>query len=86
MVRQRLQCVRERHTGPSYNGGVSEEVVSLGPPGRTIYTCPTGHDIEAEAVRDLTEVCTLDGGAVVRLCREHGVPVALTIFPLSNHG
>lgn len=78
--------MRGRRTGASYNGGVSEEDVSLGPPGRTIYTCPTGHDIEADAVTGLTEVCTLDAGAVVRLCREHGVPVALTIFPSSDHG
>lgn len=42
------------------------------------YRCLTGHEIDAVALEEETEVVTLDDGAKLRLCREHGAPIAIT--------
>jgi hypothetical protein len=60
---------------------MNEEHVSIGPKGRTSYRCVTGHEIPVDDVVETTEVVTLDGGAVVRQCREHGAPIAIRVAP-----
>jgi hypothetical protein len=48
------------------------------------YRCVVGHEI---ATRDLdreTIVTSLDGGALIRICREHGAPTALRSRPVDN--
>lgn len=60
---------------------MNDEQVSIGPKGRTAYRCVTGHEIPPEAVAECTEVVSLDEGAVVRLCREHGAPIAIHVSP-----
>jgi hypothetical protein len=60
---------------------VNEDDVTVGPAGRTDYRCVTGHPIPAGALDSLTEVVSLDGGAVVRQCCEHGAPIAILISP-----
>jgi hypothetical protein len=41
------------------------------------YWCTTGHPIPSEALGSDTEIVSLDRGAEVRICREHGAPIAL---------
>lgn len=49
---------------------------------RTVrYRCVTGHDVPAASLDDLAEVQSLDEGARVLLCREHGAPITFTIEP-----
>ena len=45
------------------------------------YTCVVGHVIPAELLETATEVQVLDRGAEVRLCREHGTPIAVRRSP-----
>jgi hypothetical protein len=45
----------------------------------TSYRCLAGHDIEEEQLEQSTELRTLDGGAVVRLCKEHGTPLSVSV-------
>jgi hypothetical protein len=47
------------------------------PAAGTAYRCVTGHPIPAAELSALTEVWTLDEGAEVRVCREHGAPIAV---------
>lgn len=58
---------------------MNDEQVSIGPKGRTSYRCVTGHEIPPETLLVSTEVVSLDKGAVVRLCREHGTPIAIRV-------
>lgn len=44
------------------------------------YRCVVGHEIPSERIEELTEVASLDAGASVRLCREHGAPIAVSIL------
>jgi hypothetical protein len=60
---------------------VEYEQVSVGPEGRTAYRCVTGHPIAAGELDEDTTVESLDTGAVVRICREHGAPIAIRIAP-----
>lgn len=46
---------------------------------RTAYHCVTGHEIPRQDLDSLTEVRSLDEGALVRICREHGSPIAITV-------
>jgi hypothetical protein len=48
------------------------------------YRCLAGHDIPVVQLDESTELVTLDGGAVVRICREHGAPVSVTTVPVSG--
>jgi hypothetical protein len=41
------------------------------------FRCLTGHEIHPDTLGELTERWTLDGGAVVQVCREHGTPIAV---------
>jgi hypothetical protein len=41
------------------------------------YRCLAGHDITANELDQSTELQILDAGARVRLCREHGAPIAV---------
>lgn len=50
----------------------------------TTYTCVAGHEIPGADLQALTQIETLDAGAEVRLCREHGAPIAETIVPEAN--
>lgn len=45
-----------------------------------MYHCSTGHSIPAADFERLSEIVTLDGGARVRVCIEHGAPVWV-VFP-----
>lgn len=45
------------------------------------YRCTTGHDIPAAALEVDTVVVDMDGGALVRICGEHGSPIAQTCIP-----
>jgi hypothetical protein len=51
------------------------------PAERTTYRCVVGHEIPGPELDELTEVRSLDQGAVVRLCREHGAPIAIIVAP-----
>jgi hypothetical protein len=42
------------------------------------YWCVVGHEIAQEQLDVETEVRTLDQGAEVRICVEHGAPIAVT--------
>jgi hypothetical protein len=44
------------------------------------YRCVVGHEIPSDLLEELTEVASLDAGASVRLCREHGAPIAVTVL------
>lgn len=46
------------------------------------YRCVVGHDISPGKLDRLTVVTNLDEGAEVRICREHGAPIALRSSPL----
>lgn len=48
------------------------------------YTCTTGHAIPAVDLEGLSEVVSLDAGAQVRICREHGAPVRVSLPPGAN--
>jgi hypothetical protein len=48
---------------------------------RTTYQCVVGHEIAAEDLDARTEILTLDHGARVRVCLEHGAPIAITERP-----
>lgn len=48
----------------------------------TTYHCVVGHEIPSAELETRTELWVLDGGAEVRVCAEHGAPVALTRQPL----
>ncbi|GAC1473237.1 MAG: hypothetical protein PVSMB7_26950 [Chloroflexota bacterium] len=48
--------------------------------GELSYTCATGHIIARDDLERRTEVQSLDRGALVRVCREHGAPVAISAF------
>jgi hypothetical protein len=43
------------------------------------YACLVGHDIPVDELDQYTEVVILDGGARVRICREHGAPIAVSV-------
>jgi hypothetical protein len=43
------------------------------------YFCLAGHPVPADALDTVTEVQTLDDGAQVRVCREHGAPIGTSI-------
>ena len=45
------------------------------------YTCTTGHAIPAADLGRLTELQSLDKGAEVRVCSEHGAPIVVSIMP-----
>jgi hypothetical protein len=49
-----------------------------------IYSCVTGHLIPDAELDRLTEVVSLDAGAQVRICREHGAPISLTKGPAAG--
>jgi hypothetical protein len=57
------------------------ETVTVGPDDRTEYVCVTGHAIPGDALDQRTEVVSLDQGAVLRQCKEHGAPVAMRVAP-----
>lgn len=40
------------------------------------YMCVTGHCIPPRELEVLTEEVELDNGARVRICKEHGAPIA----------
>jgi hypothetical protein len=42
------------------------------------YRCVAGHEVSQERLDVETEVRTLDQGAEVRVCVEHGAPIAVT--------
>jgi hypothetical protein len=44
------------------------------------YRCAVGHEIPSERIEELTELASLDAGASVRLCREHGAPIVVTVL------
>ena len=46
---------------------------------QTRYACVVGHEIPTDELQSLTEVWSLDTGAEVRVCREHGAPVAISV-------
>ncbi|MBV9279158.1 MAG: hypothetical protein JOZ41_03670 [Chloroflexi bacterium] len=48
---------------------------------RISYACLAGHPIPDGELERLTEIAILDGGAQVRLCREHAAPIASSISP-----
>lgn len=48
------------------------------------FRCVTGHEIDESDLEACTELEVLDGGAEVRLCREHGAPIAVQIAPPSR--
>jgi hypothetical protein len=48
------------------------------------YACTTGHAIPAAALNELSEIVSLDAGAQVRVCREHGAPVRTSLPPGAN--
>ena len=50
------------------------------------YHCVVGHRIEGERLEVETAIWTLDRGAEVRVCREHGAPVAITVEPAEGAG
>lgn len=50
---------------------------------RTTYECVVGHEIAASELDSRTEIQTLDGGARVRVCVEHGAPIAMTEAPVA---
>jgi hypothetical protein len=41
------------------------------------YRCVVGHDIPAVDLESLTAIRSLDEGAEVRVCVEHGAPIAM---------
>jgi hypothetical protein len=56
-------------------------------PREVTYRCVVGHAVPASELDRLTAVTRLDGGAEVRLCREHGTPIAMTSRPgRTSHG
>jgi hypothetical protein len=50
----------------------------------THYRCLAGHDISEEQLDQSTELRTLDDGAVVRLCKEHGAPLSVSVPVSAN--
>jgi hypothetical protein len=47
----------------------------------TTYHCVVGHEIPAAELEARTHLWSLDGGAEVRVCAEHGTPIAITQRP-----
>jgi hypothetical protein len=43
------------------------------------FHCLAGHDIPEHSLQTLTVTETLDRGATVQLCREHGTPIAVRV-------
>jgi hypothetical protein len=41
------------------------------------YFCLAGHDIPTQSLDLETQIETLDQGARVRICREHGCPIGI---------
>ncbi len=48
----------------------------------TTYHCVVGHEIPSSELDAASEVWTLDEGARVRICIEHGAPIAMTQAPV----
>lgn len=42
------------------------------------YACVAGHPISPDHLDLDTEIVLMDAGATVRICREHGCPIAIT--------
>jgi hypothetical protein len=45
---------------------------------RLFYRCLAGHEIDADRLEEGSEIVEMDAGARVRICREHGCPVAIS--------
>jgi hypothetical protein len=58
--------------------------VTTGSERETTYHCVVGHEIPAAEVDIRTEVWRLDAGADVRVCLEHGAPIAITQQPVGG--
>lgn len=56
-------------------------MVDAAQPRELSYRCVVGHEIVPGELDRLTVVTSLDGGAEVRICREHGAPIALRSRP-----
>lgn len=56
---------------------MSESTTDRGPTSTT-YRCVVGHEIPPADLDRLTDLVMLDAGARVRICREHGAPIAET--------
>lgn len=50
----------------------------------TTYWCVVGHRVLPQELERVTEEVVLDGAARVRICREHGAPIALRRGPERN--
>jgi hypothetical protein len=50
----------------------------------TKYWCLTGHVITERQLDQSTELLTLDDGAVVRVCTEHGAPLSVSVRESDN--
>ena len=48
------------------------------------YWCVTGHELPAAELEHLTEEVSLDRGALVRICREHGAPIGTSVAPAAG--
>jgi len=45
-----------------------------------LFICTAdGEKIAPDALDERTEIVSLDAGAVVRICREHGAPIAAVV-------
>jgi len=53
---------------------------------QTAYRCISGHEISSSKLDEESEMVVLDAGAKVRICREHGCPVAISRPPPSRLG
>ena len=48
---------------------------------RTTYECVVGHEIPQQDLETRTAVRSLDEGAKVQVCLEHGAPIAIRVAP-----
>jgi hypothetical protein len=48
-------------------------------PRSVTYQCVVGHPIPEAQLEVATEIRELDDGAEIRVCREHGAPISMTI-------
>lgn len=53
-----------------------------------LFQCSVGHEIDPDRLEAETDVVRMDRGAQVRICKEHGAPIAVVLtagLSLENH-
>jgi hypothetical protein len=82
-VEERVAADAERARDGSTSSGATQLQADAYDSGVSYY-CVAGHVIGPKDLSAATEICLMDGGARVRICREHGTAIAGRIDPRAD--